>query len=378
MTKVILTRDKHLINIKIPDREGQVRYDLINKRMEKYHKGNWICVEKQYKFFRDVGINDIETEEKHFLELIEKTMKINPFCSSLSTFISRLGSALIYENYIQEGIEAECYASRHRYGSSILQKPLNFYRRDTINFFKNNHVMVTERVERAFSGNYEFLSNLVPLIDLCAVTEEVKKEVFEELVRSDYSLQRFKELVNVYKFDQLSLLKYFMEYLYPFENIKTYDGINLLCDYYKMGVQIGRNIKKYPKYLKSIHDILTANYNAYKQVYDEIKFEKLMKKELEFEGKEFLVRCPQNTKEIISEGASNNNCLASYVDKVINERCYILFLRSAEKKDESLVTLELIDGKIVQAKGEYNRNLLEPEKKFLINYCSEKKLKLEV
>jgi len=155
-------------------------------------------------------------------------------------------------------------------------------------------------------------------------------------------------------------------------------SIELLHDYFQMASKIGRNVKKYPKYLRSMHDIITSNFKAYETHYNESKFKRLLKPELEFENKEFVIVNPKTTKDIISEGTSLNHCVGSYVDKILNEETYIFFLRKTEMKDLSLVTLEL-NGKIItQAKGSYNRVITKEERDFLEKYCKEKELKLNV
>lgn len=47
-----------------------------------------------------------------------------------------------------------------------------------------------------------------------------------------------------------------------------------------------------------------------------------------------------------------------------------------EKEDESLITLEIRRGIVVQAKGFMNRELNQTEKKWLNIYCKEKNLKI--
>ena len=123
--KITLTRDKHIIyilNPKFPD--VKLRFDLKNQRMEKLKKGEWIKVDRQYAFFNGWSINDIVCEEEHFKGMILQTAKLNPYCTSLSSFISRMGEALNYENYIREGIKAECCVSGRRDIMAISEKRL--------------------------------------------------------------------------------------------------------------------------------------------------------------------------------------------------------------------------------------------------------------
>ena len=60
-------------------------------------------------------------------------------------------------------------------------------------------------------------------------------------------------------------------------------------------------------------------------------------------------------QSVVQEGASLNHCVASYVDGMVNEEYAILFLRKKEDLEKSLVTLQVRDGRVVQARGQSNR-----------------------
>lgn len=51
---------------------------------------------------------------------------------------------------------------------------------------------------------------------------------------------------------------------------------------------------------------------------------------------------------------AQNNCVASYIRRVIDGSCDILFLRRKSEPDKSLCTIEVRDRKIVQAKLRFN------------------------
>ena len=104
----------------------------------------------------------------------------------------------------------------------------------------------------------------------------------------------------------------------------------------------------------------------------------MIRKELEFEDKKYCVLVPQESKDVISEGISNCNCVASYMDKILNGQCYLFFIRLIERKEESLLTLELREDKLVQCKGQYNRPATEEERQFLEKYCKLKDIKLQL
>lgn len=71
--------------------------------------------------------------------------------------------------------------------------------------------------------------------------------------------------------------------------------------------------------------------------------------------------------KIKDEAVQQNNCVASYIDKVLDGKCHILFLRKKDSLDKSLVTIEVnaYTNTIVQAKGKFNRDTTEEENKVI-------------
>ena len=185
------------------------------------------------------------------------------------------------------------------------------------------------------------------------------------------------ELTKQYHYDMKALLEYVFGYLKPFENIEPSDAFRELCDYYSMATDIGRTVKKYPTYLRSMHDIISANHKAFKQTYDEPLFlEQVRKHDVTFANKEFCVVPPQSSKCIIREGMELNHCVGSYIPRIIKGDVMICFLRKKQAPEEGLVTLEISNNRVVQAAGAYNRKLTEEERKFLEKFCKTKKIQL--
>ena len=63
---------------------------------------------------------------------------------------------------------------------------------------------------------------------------------------------------------------------------------------------------------------------------------------------------PKCVQDIKDEAVSQNNCVASYIQRVLDGECHILFLRKKDSLDKSLVTIEVRNNKIVQAKRRFN------------------------
>jgi hypothetical protein len=357
----------------------KVRYDLKRKTMQRYSKREleWVNVKQQYEFFSPYSLNHIKcVETERFLELLKITKEINPNCYSLSTFLARLGEALIYENYIRAGIDTQrevWRGSGHYYHRNLLSRPLEFYSKNTQKIFQKYKVKIMVKMEKTFIQDYDFMEKFISDIDLSVINDNDKKQIIEDLDEDDHLIQ----LVKDFKYDTKTLLKFIYGYLIPFENMDLRDAITTLRDYYSMASQIGREVKKYPKYLHSMHDIINSNFKAFKKNYDENKFEELIKFELEYETKQFSILVPKSPKEIIDEGVQLNHCVGSYVDRILRGECYIFFLRMTEEKEKSILTLEMKDNKITQCKGSYNRSPTVEELQFLNNYCQKKKLIME-
>jgi len=258
----------------------------------------------------------------------------------------------------------------------VLTKPLEFYSKNVINFFKKMSIIVTLDIEGAFIENYRLMNDFTQALSASTEIDEANKKLFFEIV-CGRRREDFQRLVKEYKYEPVALCSYACNYLHPFENLQLDESLNLLKDYYSMANLIGRDVKKYPKYLKSMHDIITSNFNAYKQKYDEKLFSQLRKSELEFMGNKYCIIVPKCSKDVVGEGTTLNHCVGSYISKILEGKTYIFFLRHSKTPDKSLVTLEYINGSITQAKGSYNRVPTKEEAKFLKEYASKKKLKLE-
>ena len=60
-----------------------------------------------------------------------------------------------------------------------------------------------------------------------------------------------------------------------------------------------------------------------------------------------------------------SNCVRNYCLDVSNNECQIYFMRYKDNLSKSLITIEVRDGKIVQARAKYNELPGEDEMKIL-------------
>lgn len=175
----------------------------------------------------------------------------------------------------------------------------------------------------------------------------------------------FNILVNEYRYNAKDLWLYI-------DRIKTFEAIEdmvflirELYDYADMMRQLSNKYDKYPRHLLTTHKIACRNYNRMKKEFSEELFRKRIKKEYECSFGEYVFIYPNSTQDIKDEAVSQNNCVASYIDKVIEGKCHILFLRKKNSPKESLVTIEVRNDQIVQAKRRFNDDVTEEQKEVI-------------
>lgn len=74
---------------------------------------------------------------------------------------------------------------------------------------------------------------------------------------------------------------------------------------------------------------------------------------------------PASPEEIVAEGHALRHCVGSYVDRVANKECMILFLRRCGEESVPFYTLEVRSKKVTQARGMCNADATPEVKRFL-------------
>lgn len=117
----------------------------------------------------------------------------------------------------------------------------------------------------------------------------------------------------------------------------------------------GKIKEKYPKDLAQYHNILSYKSRKLRTIIDQNKFESQVQRCIEYEAKipygtqYYSFTVPKSDAEFYDEAQQQANCLASYINKFINGECMIFFMRYAETPEDSLVTIEVVNGRINQA-----------------------------
>ena len=179
-----------------------------------------------------------------------------------------------------------------------------------------------------------------------------KKDI--KLIRSLSPYSYFLVMINDYHVDINKLLNYFKS-----KKIK-YSYFSEYYDYLRMSIELGIDIndKKvlFPNNLMEEHD---KRYLEYEEMKDDSLSRDIQKigKILEincYDDNNYVIFPARSFEDLINESTNQNNCVRTYAKMYANGECFIYFLRKKNNIDKSLVTIEIRDNKVVQAKTKNN------------------------
>lgn len=260
-----------------------------------------------------------------------------------------------------------------------MKVPISDFSKSVRKFIVNKFAV--EDITKAYSMPWEFHNWVDYLHDngdekLRLIQLLVDLDLDDSLKSLDYNRVRdLMTMVENYNMDMKSLILKINEYIMR-EGLSVYETMRNLNDYNRMSKSMSQKYQKYPKYLLSTHHIVVRNYNAFREYYEEQAFLNMVDKSLAHKGVKYSVLTPEKSQDIKDEGAQQHHCVASYVKSVINGDTQIVFMRDNKNLDKPLLTIEVKDGKVYQAKGTYNRPATEDELKFIHTYANQHNLKV--
>ena len=262
--------------------------------------------------------------------------------TNLGTLLNTANGYKTLSQYIIAGIDANCY----------IRTPLKDVPKGLLKLCRNYNMQISDNLIKRYSqipNEY----NTIFSMEFENINDAEKWDIMEALVPSYYGNGR--RLLTDFNYNFKALLKY-IDYLCTFEGLSACESlVREIGDYANMMSQISHKFEKYPRYFLSTHKIAVRNYMRLKQEFDEKRFAERIKPEYEITYKDYKFFYPRTIQEIKDEAVQQHNCVASYIDRVINGSCDILFLRKKDTPNKSAVTIEVRNGKIVQALQAYNR-----------------------
>lgn len=306
---------------------------------------------------RGIGMSDIlkcfdDQKYASFLSFVWKSRPVGT--TNIGTVLASVKRYSRYEQIFSAGIDdVIAYLPSFHYKISEIPKPL-------IKVARTHGFKITNKLVRYYNENPDsflvaFEQEFMTLdeYDIVGIYTEEKSYWDSQLRERRYS-SYFHGLIEKFGYNAKALWKYF-DRLKTFEAIeKVEDGIGELYDYANMMSQISPKYDKYPRNFLTSHQIASRNYSRIKKEFPEDLFRKRIDTKYECKFGNYVFIYPKSTQDIKDEAVQQTNCVASYIDRVIDGRCHILFLRKANKPDKSLVTIEVVDDHIVQARRRFN------------------------
>lgn len=181
---------------------------------------------------------------------------------------------------------------------------------------------------------------------------------------------KFFNICDKYGYTPKSLLNY-IDYLVTYEALSPDYPSKILGeidDNCNMLSQMSDKYDRYPRHFLTSHQITSRTYQRWKQEFNEELFAKRVNTKMEVTIGDYKFIYPKTTKDIKDEAVQQSNCVASYIDKVIGGSCDIILMRKKNDVGNSLVTVEVRNGKVVQARQRFNESVNESQQKALDKY----------
>ena len=299
------------------------------------------------------------------------TNSVGTKISNIGTFLSRINDYRFFEQYFTAGISDIDVD----FPLKISELPKGFLKH--VRTWKKKVTLENVKRYESFSNEYGEIDRIKDEFEMLtpnmlermytpntylAYNENTglrDKLVHQEGWQENKTKKMFDSLLNTYHYNKMSLLHYIDNIMY-YEGVEPFTNIlSELVDYNRMQSEMSMyKYEKYPKNFLTTHTITCRNYNRLTKEFPVEDFNERIDKDYEFKTKDFIFMYPNSPQEIKDEAVMQNNCVASYIEKVLKGECHIMFLRSKDAPDKSLVTLEIRHFEVVQSKAAFNKDPL--------------------
>lgn len=320
--------------------------------------------------FDDDNFNDQEFEkymsEKEFFSSEDKAILYLENIQELNKTIYKYSSLSNYANYLNEN---EAYISL----AQLTSLPLHYK--------SFEYLLKFGLYNLAFHSAYEFkkgtnfheifgvdksylpfmVENNITYDQLTAIRlcQTKDLDLINFMSSDSYISYISKKIVNDFKVNMSKLKTYFDK------NNLTNDYLTEYHDYIEMAQKLGFDITDksilYPKNLILEHDklYLQIQINKNPQINEKIKDIATLLSFNYYEDKEYVIFPATSIASLIDESTQQQNCVRTYCERIAKNECQIYFMRKKEEQDKSLVTIEVRNNKITQARTKYNKPVEE-------------------
>lgn len=350
----------------------------------KYNLNTGVCIGKNGKpckclnsQLRGYSVNEIANsfEDKNFGKFISH---VALKCSRNGQCIQNIGT--VFQRMDEYKREEQIYSAgltlAGAFGKDYFRGTINEIPKGLVKILREikegvNNVNIEEYKAHPDAFNYAFNHEFVSLS---------KRDAYRFLmyICSDWDINehrytcvnKFFNICNKYGYTPKSLLNY-IDYLVTYEALSPDYPSKILGeidDNCNMLSQMSDKYDRYPRHFLTSHQITSRTYQRWKQEFNEELFAKRVNTKMEVTIGDYKFIYPKTTKDIKDEAVQQSNCVASYIDKVIDGSCDIILMRKKNDVENSLVTVEVRNGKVVQARQRFEESVNESEQKALDKY----------
>lgn len=181
------------------------------------------------------------------------------------------------------------------------------------------------------------------------------------------------------------MYRYYTEVLVEKRNYGDY------LDYLRAAEVCGYDMRNemvlFPKQFRQAHDMAVEEQQERERKLENMAVRRKNKeyakmvpgiKELyEFEDERFFIKVPEKKSDFTREGHMNNNCVATYFDRVVKGKTVVVFLRKKDMPDQAYCTVEITNvATIAQLRSRYNREAPPEAKTFAEAWMKEVKKRI--
>lgn len=204
----------------------------------------------------------------------------------------------------------------------------------------------------------------------------VEKEYYSFMKSIDINYMQLESL-RLYPTTDINMLNFISDNFYLVELILKYVNFDKVLDYFKeQGLSINNlheygdyikcceqmklNLKDnsilFPKYFIEQHDKITNEMVIANDPKTDERIKNLSNVLIlnKYEDDKYIIFPADSVNSLINESSQQSNCVRTYCDMVSNNECQIYFMRYKKNIEKSFVTIEVRDGKVVQARTRFN------------------------
>lgn len=162
-----------------------------------------------------------------------------------------------------------------------------------------------------------------------------------------------KLILKYVKFDDV--LDYFKEQELSLNNLHEYYDYLRCCE--EMKLNLKDNSILFPKHFIQQHDKITNEMVIAKNPQTDKRIKSISNVLIlnKYEDDKYIIFPSNGVSSLIDESSQQSNCVRIYCDMVSNNECQIYFMRYKDNIQKSFVTIEVRNGKVVQAKTRFNQ-----------------------